>query len=40
VSAETVANEAPSPEMSRDVALPATLPPKPASPKAKRAALN
>jgi hypothetical protein len=40
VTAEMVANEAPSPEMSRDVALPATLVPKAVSPKAKRAALN
>src|SRR3984957_1809191 len=40
VSAETVANEAPSPEISRDVTLPASLAPKPVSPKAKRAELN
>jgi Protein of unknown function (DUF2865) len=37
VSAEMIANEAPSPEVSRDVALPATLVPKTISPKAKRA---
>jgi hypothetical protein len=40
VSAETVADRAPSSEISRDVTLPATLPPKPVSPKAKRAELN
>ncbi len=40
VSAETVAEEALSREMSRDVALPATVVPKPASARAKRAELN
>jgi hypothetical protein len=37
VSAEMIANEAPMPETSRDVALPATSVPKAVSPKAKRA---
>jgi hypothetical protein len=37
VSAEMIANEAPSPDASRDVALPATVVPKTISPKAKRA---
>jgi Protein of unknown function (DUF2865) len=40
VSAETVADRAPSSEISRDVTLPVTLPTKPVSPKAKRAELN
>ncbi|THD60069.1 MAG: DUF2865 domain-containing protein [Bradyrhizobium sp.] len=40
VSAETVAEETPSRELSRDVTLPATVAPKPVSPKAKRAELN
>ena len=40
VSAETVAEEAPSREINRDLTLPATLAPKPVSPKAKRAELN
>jgi hypothetical protein len=40
VSAETVAEQAPSADIDRDVALPATLAPKPVSPRAKRAALN
>jgi hypothetical protein len=40
VSAEMIANEAPSPETSREVTLPATSVPKAASPKAKRADAN
>ena len=40
VSAETVAEQAPSADINRDVALPATLPRKPLSPKAKRAEAN
>jgi len=40
VSAEMIANEAPSPETSRDVTLPATSVPKATSPKAKRADAN
>jgi hypothetical protein len=35
-----IANDAPSPEMSRDVALPAAAVPKAAAPKAKRAEMN
>ena len=40
VSAEMIANEAPSPDAGRDVALPVTVVPKAVSPKAKRAELN
>jgi hypothetical protein len=40
VAAEMIANDAPSPEMSRDVALPAAAVPKAAAPKAKRAEMN
>jgi hypothetical protein len=40
VSAEMIAGDAPSPEASRDVTLPATLVPKTISPKAKRAEAN
>jgi Protein of unknown function (DUF2865) len=40
VSAEMIANEAPMPETSRDVTLPATSVPKAVSPKAKRAEVN
>ncbi len=40
VSAETVADQAPPSDINRDVTPPATLAPKPVSPKAKRAELN
>jgi hypothetical protein len=40
VAAEMIATGAPSPEMSRDVALPAAAAPKAAAPKAKRAEVN
>ncbi len=35
-----IAGDAPSPEISRDVALPAAMAPKAAAPKAKRAEMN
>jgi hypothetical protein len=40
LAAEMIANDAPSPEMSRDVALPAATTPKAAAPRAKRAEMN
>ena len=40
VTAEMIANETPSPEISRDVALPAAAVPKTGAPKAKRAEMN
>jgi hypothetical protein len=40
VAAEMIANDAPSAEMSRDVALPAATTPKAAAPRAKRAEMN